>query len=33
MVMVVSDHGAKCMDGGIAINEWLRREGLSGAGR
>jgi len=28
MVMVVSDHGAKCMDGGIAINEWLYREGL-----
>jgi predicted AlkP superfamily phosphohydrolase/phosphomutase len=27
MIMVVSDHGAKCMDGGIAINEWLRREG------
>lgn len=28
MVMVVSDHGAQCMDGGIAINEWLYREGL-----
>lgn len=28
MVMVVSDHGARCMDGGIAINEWLHREGL-----
>jgi predicted AlkP superfamily phosphohydrolase/phosphomutase len=27
VVMVVSDHGAKCMDGGIAINEWLRRDG------
>ncbi len=26
-VMVVSDHGAKKMDGGICINEWLRREG------
>lgn len=26
-VMVVSDHGAKRMDGGIRINEWLRREG------
>jgi predicted AlkP superfamily phosphohydrolase/phosphomutase len=26
-VMVVSDHGAKRMDGGICINEWLRREG------
>jgi predicted AlkP superfamily phosphohydrolase/phosphomutase len=28
IVMVVSDHGAKRMDGGICINEWLRREGL-----
>jgi predicted AlkP superfamily phosphohydrolase/phosphomutase len=27
LVMVVSDHGAKAMDGGICINEWLRREG------
>jgi predicted AlkP superfamily phosphohydrolase/phosphomutase len=27
VVMVVSDHGAKKMDGGICINEWLRREG------
>lgn len=27
VVMVVSDHGAKRMDGGIAVNEWLRREG------
>jgi predicted AlkP superfamily phosphohydrolase/phosphomutase len=27
VVMVVSDHGAKRMDGGICINEWLRREG------
>lgn len=27
VVLVVSDHGAKCMAGGIAINEWLRREG------
>jgi len=27
MVLVVSDHGAKRMDGGICINEWLRREG------
>ncbi len=26
-VMVVSDHGAKRMDGGIAINEWLIQEG------
>jgi predicted AlkP superfamily phosphohydrolase/phosphomutase len=27
-VLVVSDHGAKRMDGGIRINEWLRGEGL-----
>jgi predicted AlkP superfamily phosphohydrolase/phosphomutase len=27
LVMVVSDHGAKAMDGGLCINEWLRREG------
>ena len=27
-IMVVSDHGAKRLDGGIRINEWLRREGL-----
>ena len=27
-VLVVSDHGAKRLDGGIRINEWLRREGL-----
>jgi predicted AlkP superfamily phosphohydrolase/phosphomutase len=27
VVMVVSDHGAKKMDGGICINEWLCREG------
>jgi predicted AlkP superfamily phosphohydrolase/phosphomutase len=26
-VFVVSDHGAKRMDGGIRVNEWLRREG------
>ena len=26
VVMVASDHGAKRMDGGIAINEWLMRE-------
>jgi predicted AlkP superfamily phosphohydrolase/phosphomutase len=26
-VIVVSDHGAKRMDGGICVNEWLRREG------
>ncbi len=28
LVLVVSDHGAKRLDGGIRINEWLRREGL-----
>lgn len=27
MVLVVSDHGAKRMDGGICLNEWLWREG------
>jgi predicted AlkP superfamily phosphohydrolase/phosphomutase len=27
MVLVLSDHGGKKMDGGICINEWLRREG------
>jgi predicted AlkP superfamily phosphohydrolase/phosphomutase len=26
-VLVVSDHGAKRMDGGIRVNEWLRRAG------
>src|SRR5207244_3368126 len=26
-IMVVSDHGAKKMDGGICVNEWLLREG------
>jgi predicted AlkP superfamily phosphohydrolase/phosphomutase len=28
VVLIVSDHGAKRMDGGIRVNEWLRREGL-----
>ena len=28
VVLVVSDHGAQGMEGGFAINEWLRREGL-----
>ncbi len=28
VVLIVSDHGAKRLDGGIRINEWLRREGL-----
>lgn len=26
-VLVVSDHGAQCMDGGVALNEWLYRQG------
>jgi predicted AlkP superfamily phosphohydrolase/phosphomutase len=26
-ILVVSDHGAKRMDGAICVNEWLRREG------
>jgi predicted AlkP superfamily phosphohydrolase/phosphomutase len=26
-VFVVSDHGAQCMEGGIALNEWLVRQG------
>ena len=26
-VLVVSDHGAQCMDGGIALNEWLIQKG------
>ena len=29
VVFVLSDHGAKRLDGGIRINEWLRREGCS----
>ena len=29
-VFVVSDHGGKRMDGGIRVNEWLRREGFLG---
>ncbi|MGH3051259.1 MAG: alkaline phosphatase family protein, partial [Gaiellaceae bacterium] len=28
LVLVVSDHGAKRLIGGIRVNEWLRREGL-----
>jgi len=28
VVLVVSDHGAQGMEGGFAINEWLRQEGL-----
>ncbi len=27
-VLIVSDHGAKRMDGGICINEWLMQEGF-----
>jgi predicted AlkP superfamily phosphohydrolase/phosphomutase len=27
-VLVVSDHGAKRLEGGIRVNEWLRRQGL-----
>lgn len=27
LVLIVSDHGAMRMDGGICVNEWLRREG------
>ena len=27
LVLVVSDHGAQAMDGGIQVNEWLMREG------
>ena len=26
-VLVVSDHGAQCMDGGVALNEWLIQQG------
>ncbi len=32
-VLIVSDHGAKRMDGGVRINEWLRQEGLLGLQR
>jgi len=28
VVLVVSDHGAQRLDGGIAVNEWLVKEGL-----
>jgi predicted AlkP superfamily phosphohydrolase/phosphomutase len=27
VVFVVSDHGAQCMEGGIALNEWLLQKG------
>ncbi|HYR58843.1 MAG TPA: alkaline phosphatase family protein [Chthoniobacteraceae bacterium] len=27
IVVLVSDHGAKRLDGGICVNDWLRREG------
>ena len=26
-LLLISDHGAKRLDGGVCINEWLRREG------
>ncbi len=26
-ILIVSDHGAQCMDGGIALNEWLIQQG------
>ena len=26
-VLVVSDHGGQCMEGGVSLNEWLVREG------
>src|SRR5436305_1636165 len=28
IVLLVSDHGAQTLDAGVAINEWLTREGL-----
>ncbi len=28
LVVTVSDHGVKAMQGGLCVNEWLRREGL-----
>jgi len=28
IVLLVSDHGARRLDGGFAVNEWLAREGL-----
>lgn len=28
IVMLVSDHGGQQLDGGICVNDWLRREGL-----
>ena len=27
-MLVVSDHGARRLDGGFCVNEWLIREGL-----
>ncbi len=26
-LLIISDHGAKRLDGGICVNDWLRREG------
>ncbi len=28
MVLLISDHGGQRLDGGICVNDWLRREGL-----
>ncbi len=28
IVLITSDHGAQAMEGGIVVNQWLRREGL-----
>jgi predicted AlkP superfamily phosphohydrolase/phosphomutase len=33
IVLVVSDHGARRLDGGFCVNEWLVREGLLGLNR
>lgn len=27
LVLVVSDHGARPLEGGLALNQWLRRQG------
>src|SRR5262249_26581676 len=32
-VLVVSDHGARALDGGFCVNEWLVREGLPALNR
>jgi predicted AlkP superfamily phosphohydrolase/phosphomutase len=28
VVVIVSDHGSRAMEGGFAVNQWLRQEGL-----